>query len=156
VSRLIGRLLWVGLLALTSPPDAVASETDGPGVLVDGLVRAWNVHDAKAFAALFAEDADFVNVAGTLWKGRAEIQAKHEAAHAARFKTSTLAATSTVVRRLGSDVAILHFRWELTGAVDAPGQASPPRPGVMQLVAARQADGWRIVAAQNTAIVSQP
>jgi hypothetical protein len=38
------------------------------------LQEAWNRHDMKAFANLFAEDADFVNVAGAWWKGRAEIE----------------------------------------------------------------------------------
>ena len=146
----ISRLFWVGMLALACWPSVAAAETDGPQVLVDGFVRAWNAHDMKALGALFAEDADFVNVAGMWWKGRAEIQAKHEATHATRFKTTTLAATGTAVRPLRGDVGVLHVSWELTGELDPDGKAAPPRRGVMQIVAAKQADGWKIIAAQNT------
>lgn len=59
---------------------------------VQGLVReaeaAWNTHDIKRFAACFAEDADFVNVAGAWVRGRDEIGAKHAASHADRLRTA--------------------------------------------------------------------
>ena len=35
---------------------------------------AWNRHDAKAYAALFSDDGDVVNVVGWWWKGRREIE----------------------------------------------------------------------------------
>src|ERR1700745_3587203 len=38
--------------------------------------EAWNRHDAKAYAALFTENGDCVNVVGWWWKGRAEIEQK--------------------------------------------------------------------------------
>lgn len=150
MSHSVSRLLSVSVLALACWPGVAAAQTDSPQVLVDGFVRAWNAHDMKAFGALFAEDADFVNVVGMWWKGRAEIQAQHEATHATRFKTTTLAATGTAVRLLRGDVAVLHLSWELTGELDPNGKAEPPRRGVMQIVAAKQADGWKIIAAQNT------
>ena len=42
--------------------------------LNDQLVRGWNEGDAEAFAAPFAEDADFIAFDGTHFKGRREIQ----------------------------------------------------------------------------------
>lgn len=39
--------------------------------------EAWNRHDAKAWSASFADDADFVNVLGMLFQGRAEIERRH-------------------------------------------------------------------------------
>jgi hypothetical protein len=38
-------------------------ETDQQAVstVIDRFMDAWNRHDAKAFAAVFAEDADFTN-----------------------------------------------------------------------------------------------
>ena len=32
--------------------------------------EAWNRHDAKAYASLFSDDGDCVNVVGWWWKGR--------------------------------------------------------------------------------------
>ena len=35
--------------------------------------EAWTGHDAKAYAALFTDDCDVVNIVGWWWKGRAEL-----------------------------------------------------------------------------------
>jgi uncharacterized protein (TIGR02246 family) len=51
---------------------------------------AWNKQDAKAYAALFTEDGDCVNVVGWWWKGRAEIEKKLTDAFALVFKESVL------------------------------------------------------------------
>jgi uncharacterized protein (TIGR02246 family) len=89
-------------------------------------------------------------VAGMWWKGRAMIQTMHERSHATRFKDTTLVETSTTVRTVSPDVAVLHIKWELSGERDAEGKPAPIRHGIMQVVAVRQAEGWRILAAQNT------
>lgn len=39
--------------------------------VVNAFADAWNRHDMEAFAQLFAADAEFVNVVGLWWKGRA-------------------------------------------------------------------------------------
>jgi uncharacterized protein (TIGR02246 family) len=145
----IGSALLFGLLALAWLPSVEAAETS-PEALVDGFVRAWNSHDMRAFAGLFTDDADFVNVAGMWWKGRAEIQAKHEESHATRFKTTHLTSTGVSVRLPRADVAVIHFTWELTGQLDGEGKPVPSRRGIIQMLAVKQADGWRITAAQNT------
>ena len=44
---------------------------------IASLADAWNRHDGHAYAAAFAEDADFVNVLGQRQRGRAEITARH-------------------------------------------------------------------------------
>ena len=38
----------------------------------------WNDHDAEGIAALFAEDADFVNVVGLWWRNRRAIRKAHD------------------------------------------------------------------------------
>ena len=45
------------------------------------LEDSWNHHDMTAFAAQFTQDADFVNVAGMLQRGRPAIEAQHVAIH---------------------------------------------------------------------------
>lgn len=56
--------------------------------LVREVQAAWNTHDMKRFAACFAQDADFVNVRGVWMRGRDEIEERHSASHAERFKNS--------------------------------------------------------------------
>ncbi|MGK9232137.1 SgcJ/EcaC family oxidoreductase [Inquilinus limosus] len=58
------------------------------------FIAAWNRHDMAALAALFAEDADFVNVVGLWWRSRAEIEAAHAATHATSSRTAAWKATS--------------------------------------------------------------
>ena len=77
---------------------------------------AWNRHDAKAYAALFSEDGDIVNVVGWWWKGRREIERQLQAAFAVVFRDSRLTITDVEVRFLARDVAIAHVRWTMEGA----------------------------------------
>src|SRR5262250_2564112 len=62
--------------------------------------EAWNKHDAKAYASLFTENGDCVNVVGWWWRGRAEIEQRLTAAYAFVFRESVLAITSVDVRLL--------------------------------------------------------
>jgi uncharacterized protein (TIGR02246 family) len=119
-------------------------------------VEAWNAHDMKAFAALFREDAEFVNVQGMWWRGRARIQAEHEETHATIFRLSQLSATEMHVKLLRRDVASLHMLWHLTGLALPNGQALPDRKGVLVCFLAKDAGEWGIAVAQNTDIVRAP
>ena len=138
------------LLVVPPPVRGAAAQAEGPRAVVDGFIRAWNSHDMKAFGELFTEDADFVNVVGKWWKGRARIQAEHERSHATRFKGTTLVETNTTVRLVRPDVAVLHFEWELSGERDPDGKPAITRHGIMQIVSVQQAGTWRIISAQNT------
>ncbi|MEO8945272.1 MAG: SgcJ/EcaC family oxidoreductase [Gemmatimonadaceae bacterium] len=51
---------------------------------------AWSRHDAKAYAALFTEDCDVVNVLGWWWHGRLELETKLTAAFSYVFSESQL------------------------------------------------------------------
>jgi uncharacterized protein (TIGR02246 family) len=70
--------------------------------------EAWNKHDAKAYANLFTESGDCVNIVGCWWKGRAEVEKKLTDAYVYVFKESTLTITNVDVRFLTPDVAVAH------------------------------------------------
>jgi len=135
------------------PTAADRSEVEGVG---QRFAEAWNRHDARALAALFAERADFVNVIGLHWRGREEIERAHAEIHATRMKDSTLAIRASAVRFLRPDVALLHATWELRGDTGLEGKPLPPRTGVLSFVVARQDGRWLAEAAQNTDIVPMP
>ncbi len=119
-------------------------------------VDAWNRHDMAAFAALFREDADFVNVYGSWWVGRARIEAEHAAVHATVFRASRLEALGMTVKSLRPDVATLHVRWTLSGIARPDGQALPDREGVLSFTLLKDDEGWTIAAGQNTDIAPAP
>lgn len=112
--------------------------------------------DARAIADLFVEDADFVNVVGLWWRDRDRIEQAHAYGFERIFGRSTMTLGRVRTRRLGEDVAVVHAAWRITGQSapdgdDGPGDDGPgDRSGVLVLVMARSADGWRAVAAQNT------
>ena len=133
------------------PPLATAQLSDEAAIvqLQTRQADAWNRHDAAAYARLFTEDGDVVNVLGWLWRGRAEIERKLTAAFAFVFKDSKLAITDVRVRPLGSTVAVAHVRWTMTGARTPPGMAEP-REGIQLQVLAKQGNEWLIASFQNT------
>lgn len=143
------------------------SSTAGVARTVAGFASAWNRHDMVAFGKLFAPDADFVNVGGQWWKGRASIQAHHAYSHGAIsqaaavsqgvadhpqyygiFRTSTMTFDSTDVRLIRPDVAIARVAWHLMGDT----RTSTMRRGMLLFVVGRNQGEWRITAAQNTEI----
>lgn len=64
--------LWLTNACAQTPADETAVRN-----LVAAFKDAFNAHDAKAFAALFAEDADFINWRGMPAHGRAKIEEFH-------------------------------------------------------------------------------
>jgi uncharacterized protein (TIGR02246 family) len=118
--------------------------------IMTAFADAWNVHDAKPLAALFVEDADFVNVMGMWWKGRDEIERNHAGLFSTLMRESRLTLDDTQVRFLKLDAAVAHSTWELVGQQTPDGEELPPRKGVISSVMMRQNDKWEIVSAHNT------
>jgi uncharacterized protein (TIGR02246 family) len=124
-----------------------------PEEIVVRLTDAWNRHDAAALAALFAEEADFVNVVGMWWRTRGEIEAAHAEAHATFLKDSHLGGEVASLKLLRPDVAVVHVRWQLSGQLEPDGsKTGATRHGILVLVLTREGGGWRARVAQNTDI----
>lgn len=93
--------------------------------VVASLAESWNRHDMAAFAAAFAEHADFVNVIGMHWHGRQEIKAKHTVTHRTIFRSSILQMTDQAVRFLSPSIALAHVSTELKGAESLRERVAP-------------------------------
>jgi uncharacterized protein (TIGR02246 family) len=127
---LILRFGPVAVLMITSVSASTAADrqTDEAAirdVLQTRQQQAWNQHDAKAYAALFAEDGDVVNVVGWWWRDRAEIKRKLTDAFAFAFRESTLTITEVNVRFLTPEIAVAHVLWTMTGARTPPMMPQP-------------------------------
>jgi uncharacterized protein (TIGR02246 family) len=117
------------------------------------FAAAWMARDAGALAALFAEDADFVNVVGIWWEDRAAIHKAHHYGLTTFFRDSRLTVGRVKLRPLAPGAAVVHARMILTGQRAADGTEAGPRHTILTFVMAEGPDGWLCVAAQNTDIV---
>ena len=131
----------------------MSNETAAVTAVVRSFADTWNRHDMAAFGQLFAQDAQFVNVVGSWWKGRAAIQGAHEFTHSNMFKDSRLTVEATEVRFPVKEIAIARSKWSLQGHTTPEGAALPPRNGILVNVLAQSPDGWKIIDSQNTDIV---
>jgi uncharacterized protein (TIGR02246 family) len=149
----------LGVIAKHSPCRPYESEKamSSPIAEVTQVVQAfadcWNRHDMKAFARLFAADAEFVNVVGLWWKGRDEIEKAHELMHATMFRKSRLTMANSSIRFPLEGIAIARSRWALEGHVSPEDAPLPARKGVLLNVLRRGPAEWSIIDSQNTDII---
>ena len=115
--------------------------------LYQQLLDAWNRRDAKAFAALFADDGNAVGFDGSPMNGRSEI----ETTLAAIFKdhqTARYVATVREVRPVGDGVTLLRA---VAGLVPPGHSAVNPATNAVQSVVTIVRDGAQQIALlQNT------
>jgi uncharacterized protein (TIGR02246 family) len=144
-------VLFVSILsAVALPAAAQQSDADAIRDLEVRQADAWNRHDAAAYANLFSDDGDVVNVFGWYWKSPGETKSKLDDAFAFVFRDSTLTITDVQIRFLHPTIAVVHVWWTLDGAKTPPGAPAPPRHGVQLQVLTKQSGRWQIASFQNT------
>jgi uncharacterized protein (TIGR02246 family) len=156
---LILRIGPVAIVVMASFPALAAADREVDEAAIRDVVQkqqqqAWNQHDAKAYASLFAEDGDVVNVVGWWWKDRKEIESKLTDAFAFVFGESTLTITQVDVRFLTPEIAVAHVRWTMTGAKTPP-TIPEPREGLQTILLQKLGGKWMIAAFQNTNYVPE-
>jgi uncharacterized protein (TIGR02246 family) len=142
------------LIATLFFPPLARADTEQDKAAIRDVVQtrqadAWNKHDAKAYAALFTEDGDCVNVVGWWWKGRADIEKKLTDAYVFVFKESVLTIKDVEVRFLTPEIAVTHVRWTMTGA-RTPKGLPEPQQGIQTMTLQKQSGQWLIAVFQNT------
>ena len=154
-----------GSASLSAPvalPAAAALRADAAELVIRRLLEeqsnAWNRHDADAWVTPFSEDAEFVNILGTLLEGRAEIARRHAEIFKSIFARSRVVVSVRRLRILGESAAIAETDYELRDYDRLPPGIQPTdADGTLRTrlkyVFERSPAGWRIVAAQNTAVL---
>jgi len=111
---------------------------------------SWNRHDMAAFGRLFAENCDYVNIAGVHWKGVQEIVQRQAELFQNRLKTAVRTLTGVEVRFPTPDVALVHATWDVTGWSRPTGQAVPVLKEITTMMMVKTNGKWLITAFQNT------
>lgn len=122
-------------------------ERDEAERVVGQLQTAWNAMDGAAFAAPFAEDADFVNILGEHFRGRERVAAGHVGIFRSIYAGSTVDMKLERVRLLRPDVALAHVH----SILDVPqGLLVGRHVARFSMVLTRGTRGWEIAAFHNT------
>jgi len=125
--------------------------------IIGGLPAAWNSRDASSWVANFSSASDFTNILGMHFEDRAANEARHATLFETIFRESHLEAEVLEVRVLGDDAAIAEVGFRLVGYERLPPGVIETMPGELRtrLITVLELVGeeWKIVAAQNTAIL---
>ena len=108
-------------------PELSAADRAALETTVRQLEIAWNAMDGAAFGASFAADADFVNIRGEHFRGRAAIAA----GHAAIFKTIYAGSTNHYIVE---DVPLCVPRWRWCASTPRSRRPRDRSRGVMEPV----------------------
>lgn len=114
---------------------------------------AWNNHDMKAFAALFHQDATFVNRFGHYVKGVDEIVALHQPIHETIYSDSKLENELIDITPISDDICISHFWSRLTAGAAHP-QGPHQIDTLILTVLIKKNNAWYIQALENVTLTN--
>ena len=121
--------------------------------LIQGIVQhletAWNRYDSVSFAALFAEDANFVHIFGGQLDGRPAIEAAHRNIFETIYRGSHASFALHNIRFLRPDVAVVFVRANVKFKEGNQAREIETRP---TLIVIKERENWQIVAFQNTKV----
>lgn len=122
--------LGIGLVAALSGVAVSARAADSNETAIRALndqwVTAWNAHDPKKMAAVWAEDVSLINPFGVKCNDRAEVEKLFEREQSGVMKASTYKIDSFALRRACDDVMIGDWDATVTGMIDPNGSPLPP------------------------------
>ncbi len=106
------------------------------------MAHAWNAGDGAAWAAHFAQDADFVDVVGRIQHGRAVIAEEHQKIFDTIYRGSRLTIEYVNSRQLTDGLLLLHT----TSTLSVP---EGPRAGVWHAIQTKVVRDGEILAFHN-------
>jgi uncharacterized protein (TIGR02246 family) len=112
------------------------------------LGESWRSGDGSAFAAPFAQDAEYITATGDRLAGRQEIADMHQRIFDGIFKGSRLGGSLQRTMRVSSDVVLVQSIGGILLAGETDGAVKPN--GISTTVLAKRDGSWQIVSFQNT------
>jgi uncharacterized protein (TIGR02246 family) len=154
VSLILVLLAAINIVSATprlQRPTAASHTKDEAAIraIVQQIQDGWNAGDGKAFAAPFAEDADYVVVNGMQVKGRDLIASGHQRIFDTFYKNSKILGSVKSIRFIRPDVAIVHIEWSLEFTEN--GTPRKNKSLNSQLIT-KENGRWSIAAFHNTSI----
>jgi len=121
--------------------------------ILQQIETAWNRYDSVSLAAVFAEDANFIQIFGGQLDGRAAIEAAHRHIFETIYRGSHARFVLRSIRFLRPDVAVVFARAHVKFREGNEAREIETRP---TLIVVKERHKWQIVAFQNTKISEVP
>jgi uncharacterized protein (TIGR02246 family) len=145
--RYLSAALLLLLVAFAAPILPAQSETSNADSAIrktiDSFLAAFNRHDAQGWAAPFAEDGDFTNVAGLTRHGRKEVEERFAGLFAGSLKDAHRTCTVRHIRLITPEIAAVDAEWELVGSKASDGSENPVRKGLFTWVMTKRNGQWQ-------------
>jgi uncharacterized protein (TIGR02246 family) len=125
-------------------PASQAADSAAINKLYSDFNHTLNDHDARAMAALFANDADFITIGGTTQHGRAAIEQHMQTLFAGPLKNIHRDVTLRGIRFLRPDTAAIDSDFVTTGIV-LNGAEVPRAKGLYDWIVMKRQGHWMIV-----------
>lgn len=123
--------------------------------VIKNYTDSWNLRGGKGFGDGYTQDADFVNIFGMVFSGKAEIEERHIQILRTFLEGSNLEIVDSQLREAQPGLVIALVRWKLTG-YRAPGSTANKTPegreGIYTHVFIKSDKKWKIAASQNTLV----
>jgi|SRR5579862_1916913 len=121
--------------------------------IVIAVPEALDHKDMKAYAELFADDADWINVVGMHWTGKAAVVKAHAVYLKTVFRDGGMSTGDMSIRAVTPDVAIVVVTEINNGGGILPdGSKAPPGSGRLTYVLVKRDGNWKITHGHNTSI----
>ena len=129
-----------------------AAETAAPAMSDEAMIQkfaedfatAWNAGDAQAVASFWTLDGDSIGPEGRVASGREEVQSRYAEVFEGMYKGTSISITTTSVRFIQSDVAVVDGSYEITGMKDAEGNDMPAIKGIYTNISVKEGEQWLI------------
>src|SRR5271166_3935585 len=121
--------------------------------ILQQIETAWNRYDSVSLAAVFAEDANFIQIFGGQLDGRPAIEGAHRHIFETIYKGSHATFGLRSIRFLRPDVAVVFARCHVKFKEGNEPREIETRP---TLIMVKEQSEWQIVAFQKTKISEVP
>lgn len=121
--------------------------------LITAVPEAMNHKNWKAFADLFADDADWINVVGMLWHGKDNVVKAHAAYGTTVFRNGGFHYTDMLIRDVAPNVAVVVVTERGVEQVAPDGVTKlPAGEGRLSFVVVKRNGQWKITLGHNTGV----
>lgn len=154
---LIAAVLGIALAATAAPARAPQKAVkEAIEARCQEFVAAWNKHDFKTMASLWAEDGDLINPFGRVAKGRVAIEKLFMEEQFGVMKGTTYSIEDDSIRTICDDAAIADWSSAVAGMAGPDGQPAPPFKHHVAVVMKKSGGKWWIEAARAAAFIPEP